>query len=113
MAGEPEIAADVFQLEEGLDTGPVHARLTRAVAPDETAGQILADLADILFVDGADLTDDTDLIDLGLDSMRVLGLVMRWGETGIALEFPHLAEHVTLAGWWATVQQLQQRAGQR
>lgn len=46
MAGEPEIAADVFQLDEGLDTGPVHARLTRAVAPDETAGQILADLAE-------------------------------------------------------------------
>lgn len=46
MAGETQIAADVFQLEEGLDTGPVHARLTRAVAPEETAGAILADLAD-------------------------------------------------------------------
>ena len=46
MAGESEIAADVFQLEEGLDTGPVHARLTRPVAPEETAGEILADLAE-------------------------------------------------------------------
>ncbi|MCK6056940.1 methionyl-tRNA formyltransferase [Micrococcus luteus] len=46
MAGETEIAADVFQLEEGLDTGPVFARLTRPVAADETAGAVLADLAE-------------------------------------------------------------------
>ena len=30
--------------------------------------------------------------------------------TGIALEFGHLAEHTTLAGWWQVVQQLQARA---
>ena len=46
MAGETEIAADVFQLEEGLDTGPVFARLTRPVAADETAGTVLTDLAE-------------------------------------------------------------------
>ena len=46
MAGETEIAADVFQLEEGLDTGPVFARLTRPVAADETAGAVLTDLAE-------------------------------------------------------------------
>ena len=46
-------------------------------------------------------------MDLGLDSMRVLGLVMAWGEHGIALEFSHLAEHTTLAGWWQVVQGLQ------
>ncbi|PJJ97217.1 phosphopantetheine-binding protein [Lysobacteraceae bacterium NML91-0213] len=77
-----------------------------------TLERMRADVADLLGEAPEDIGDDDNLIDLGLDSMRVLGLVMRWGETGIALEFPHLAEHVTLAGWWATVQQLQRQAGQ-
>jgi len=49
-------------------------------------------------------------MDLGLDSMRVLGLVLAWGNTGIALEFSHLAEHATLGGWWTVVQRLQAQA---
>ena len=46
MDGVAVTGADVFQLEEGLDTGPVFARLTREVAPDETSGDLLADLAE-------------------------------------------------------------------
>ena len=75
-----------------------------------TLERMRANVADLLGEAPEDIGDDDNLMDLGLDSMRVLGLVMRWGETGIALEFPHLAEHVTLAGWWGVVQQLQQRA---
>ena len=77
-----------------------------------TLERMRADVAKLIGEAPDDVRDDDNLMDLGLDSMRVLGLVMRWGETGIALEFPHLAEHVTLAGWWATVQQLQKQAGQ-
>lgn len=46
MDGVAETGADVFQLEEGLDTGPVFARLTRPVGPADTAGELLADLAE-------------------------------------------------------------------
>ncbi|MDY6054777.1 methionyl-tRNA formyltransferase [Micrococcus sp.] len=46
MDGVAETGADVFQLEEGLDTGPVFARLTRPVAPEDTAGDLLAALAE-------------------------------------------------------------------
>ncbi len=55
--------------------------------------------------------EEDNLLDLGLDSMRVLGLVLAWGDSGIPLEFSHLAEHVTLAGWWGVVQRLQTGAG--
>jgi aryl carrier-like protein len=42
--------------------------------------------------------------------MRVLGLVLAWGNTGIPLEFSHLAEHATLSDWWTVVQRLQAQA---
>lgn len=51
MAGETRIGADVFQLEEGLDTGPVFASMHRDVAPGQTSGDLLAALA----VDGGPL----------------------------------------------------------
>lgn len=52
---EPRTGAAVFQLEAGLDTGPVYASLTRDLAPDETAGEVLTDLAD----EGATLLSST------------------------------------------------------
>ncbi|HEY4576985.1 MAG TPA: methionyl-tRNA formyltransferase [Yaniella sp.] len=47
--------AAVFQLEADLDTGPVYSTMTRKLTPDETAGEVLADLAD----DGAALLSRT------------------------------------------------------
>jgi aryl carrier-like protein len=48
----------------------------------------------------AEIGDDDNLIDLDLDSMRMLGLVLAWGNTGLPLEFSQLAEHTTLRQWW-------------
>lgn len=42
---EQETGAAVFQLEAGLDTGPVYATLQRRLDPQETAGEVLDDLA--------------------------------------------------------------------
>ena len=66
-----------------------------------------ADVARVLDCDVADIGDDDNLIDLDLDSMRMLGLVLAWGNTGLPLEFSQLAEHSTLRQWWAVVQKLQ------
>lgn len=52
---EPRTGAAVFQLEAGLDTGPVYSTLTRDLASDETAGDVLTALAH----DGAALLSDT------------------------------------------------------
>lgn len=66
-----------------------------------------ADVARVLDCSPADIGDDDNLIDLDLDSMRMLGLVLAWSNTGLPLEFSQLAEHSTLRQWWAVVQTLQ------
>ncbi|MGE6333298.1 phosphopantetheine-binding protein [Stenotrophomonas sp. NPDC077659] len=66
-----------------------------------------ADVARMLDCEPADIGDDDNLIDLDLDSMRMLGLVLAWSNTGLPLEFPQLAEHSTLRQWWGVVQKLQ------
>jgi methionyl-tRNA formyltransferase len=45
LAGDRETGASVFQLERGMDTGPVYGTLRRAIGPDETAGDLLEALA--------------------------------------------------------------------
>lgn len=42
---EKVTGAAIFQLEAGLDTGPVYATLERDLHPDETAGDVLTDLS--------------------------------------------------------------------
>ncbi len=66
-----------------------------------------ADVARVLECTPAEIGDDDNLIDLDLDSMRMLGLVLAWGNAGLPLEFSQLAEHTTLRQWWGVVQQLQ------
>lgn len=46
LAGDTRTASSVFQLEEGLDTGPVFSRLDVDVDHD-TAGELLARMADL------------------------------------------------------------------
>jgi len=75
-----------------------------------TFDRMRADIANVLGESPADIGDDDNLMDLGLDSMRMLGLVMAWGKTGLPLEFSHLAEYTTLAGWWNVVESMQANA---
>jgi methionyl-tRNA formyltransferase len=46
IAGEEVVGATTFALEEGLDTGPVYGVMTEAVRPTDTAGDLLARLAE-------------------------------------------------------------------
>ncbi|MCR1160393.1 methionyl-tRNA formyltransferase [Paenarthrobacter sp. UW852] len=55
IAGDDITGAATFQLEEGLDTGPVFGTLTETVRPEDTAG----DLLDRLSVSGAVLLSQT------------------------------------------------------
>ncbi|WJH25991.1 methionyl-tRNA formyltransferase [Pseudarthrobacter defluvii] len=45
IAGDDVTGAVTFQLEEGLDTGPVFGTLTEAVKPQDTAGDLLERLS--------------------------------------------------------------------
>jgi methionyl-tRNA formyltransferase len=44
--GDEITGASVFQLEEGLDTGPVYGTFTEAIRPTDTAGHLLERLAE-------------------------------------------------------------------
>jgi methionyl-tRNA formyltransferase len=45
LHGDEMTGASVFELEEGLDTGPVYATLVERVGPRDTSGDLLARLA--------------------------------------------------------------------
>jgi methionyl-tRNA formyltransferase len=45
LHGDQLTGASVFQLEEGLDTGPVYGTVTDLIRPDDTAGDLLERLA--------------------------------------------------------------------
>ncbi|GHJ48519.1 methionyl-tRNA formyltransferase [Catellatospora sp. TT07R-123] len=75
--GDEITGASVFQLEAGLDTGPVYGTLTAAIRPADTSGDLLARLA----VDGAGLL------------VTVLDAI----EAGSARAVPQPADGVTLA----------------
>ena len=46
MAGDEVTGATTFRLERGLDTGPVFGVMTQAIRPQDTAGDLLARLAE-------------------------------------------------------------------
>ncbi|MGA8116128.1 MAG: methionyl-tRNA formyltransferase [Actinocatenispora sp.] len=46
LHGDEVTGASVFELEKGLDTGPVYGTLTEPVRADDTSGDLLARLAD-------------------------------------------------------------------
>ena len=48
--------------------------------------------------------DGANLLDLGLDSMRMMELVTRWSdESGVHIDFGSLAEHPEIRTWWKLV----------
>ncbi|MET9805816.1 phosphopantetheine-binding protein [Streptomyces halstedii] len=64
--------------------------------------RVRADVAELLDCDPADIAADENLVDLGLDSVRIMVLIERWRAAGAAsLEFPDLAEQPELAHWTA------------
>jgi methionyl-tRNA formyltransferase len=46
LHGDDVTGASTFRIEEGLDTGPVFGVVTEPIRPDDTAGDLLARLAD-------------------------------------------------------------------
>ncbi|GGK35930.1 hypothetical protein GCM10010124_30750 [Pilimelia terevasa] len=65
-----------------------------------TAERLRADVAAALDCPPAEVDAEADLQDLGLDSLRVMGLVEKWRGAGASdLEFADLAEDPRLVAW--------------
>ena len=84
--------------------------MTKVTLQDLTLERMRADVAAVLHEAPEAILDDDNLMDLGVDSLRVLNLSLQWSET-VPLEFSELAEHTTLAGWWSVVQARLRAAG--
>lgn len=76
-AGDERIGACTFQLEQGLDTGPIYHELVIDTPPRATAGELLARLAE----------DGAPLLSRSLDELAA----------GTAIARPQPAEGITLA----------------
>lgn len=78
--------------------------MTKLTPQDLTLERMRADVAAVLHEAPEAILDDDNLMDLGVDSLRVLNLSLQWSEA-VSLEFSELAEHVTLAEWWDIIRQ--------
>ncbi|MEN3070327.1 isochorismatase family protein [Uliginosibacterium sediminicola] len=60
-----------------------------------------AEVAKMLEMPTSELGLDDNLLYAGLDSIRLMSLLERWKRAGAHLSFVQLAEHPTVAQWWA------------
>ena len=65
-----------------------------------TLDRVRADVAELLYQEPEEVADNADLVKSGLDSIRVLTLVERWRDAGVAISFVELAQAPTVADWW-------------
>ncbi|MBB4133969.1 phosphopantetheine-binding protein [Gordonia humi] len=65
-----------------------------------TRERIIDDLAEMLGLPAAEFDDDTDVLDMGLDSVRLMALVERWRAAGSAdVDLVTLAEEPRVGAW--------------
>ncbi|MFV0679327.1 phosphopantetheine-binding protein [Ottowia sp.] len=50
---------------------------------------------------------DDNLMDWGLDSMRLLDLFMAWNADGLNVDVMEVVEETSLNGWWRIIQERQ------
>ncbi len=68
-----------------------------------TQEKMRADIAEALEIAPEEITAEANLFDLGLDSMRLMSLVMTWQDEAEDADLSEIWEHQTFAGWWAVV----------
>ena len=73
---------------------------------------ILAAVCEVLYIDDADLVDgdETDLRDLGLDSVRFVLLMKQLGVDRESELPSRLAENLSIAGWVRELEKLRDHA---
>ncbi|WP_036595390.1 phosphopantetheine-binding protein [Ottowia thiooxydans] len=87
--------------------------MTTSPAPkttEFTLERIRGDIARLVGEPPDEIGLDENLMDLGLDSMRLLGLVAEWTQAGLQVDIFELGEHTTLGGWWSVIRKHQGQA---
>jgi len=66
--------------------------------------RLRSDVAEVLAEEPGSFADDDNLIDRGLDSIRLMSLATRWREAGFEAGYLDLAQEPTVAAWWTLVE---------
>lgn len=65
-----------------------------------TRRQVREHVAELLQENAEEIGDEDDLLDWGLDSMRIMTLVEKLRARGVQVGFADLGETTTLRQWW-------------
>ncbi|PZD95337.1 isochorismatase [Paenibacillus sambharensis] len=68
-----------------------------------TEESIRMQIAELLQIAPSEISNEDNLLDLGLDSIRIMSLVESWRRAGIEITFVELAENPTIAYWCSLV----------
>jgi|SRR6218665_106801 len=77
--------------------GPASAAAGQPLSPQ----QVRQDVAELLAQTASEISEDENLLERGMDSIRIMSLVERWRRTGAEVSFVELAEKPTLTDWYA------------
>ncbi|GAB3419030.1 isochorismatase [bacteria symbiont BFo1 of Frankliniella occidentalis] len=76
--------------------------MTEALLPvPQSKAQLRAVVLPLLDEDSQDLDDGENLIDYGLDSVRMMALAARWRQVHSDIDFVALAKDPSIDGWWS------------
>ncbi|WP_164021048.1 isochorismatase family protein [Pyxidicoccus trucidator] len=104
-----QLCAVTLTTQQAIDAlGP---RPAEAAAP-LSRRKIREDVAELLQQSAEELGEEENLLERGLDSIRIMSLVERWRSAGTEVTFVELAERPTLSDWFTLLSQAAPPASQ-